>query len=154
MSHNTISHLDQTAKLTPLNIFPREPGDGFTDGMAMLTFKIIRIKTDSKNIATTDMEFLVTHFPFPDKIYTLGLSTTMRFYDPDREFEKSLYSEKSLGVLTSIYKVNGEVLLKAYAEITEFEAKFDPLAESNTEISWKTATDNTKSIMELRKLTN
>jgi hypothetical protein len=45
-------------------------------------------------------------------------------------------------------------LLKAYAEITEFEAKFDPLAASNTEISWKTATDNTKNIMEFRKLTN
>jgi hypothetical protein len=102
MSDNTISHLDQTAKLTPLNIFPREAGDGFTDGMAMLTFKIIKTETDSKNIATLEMEFLVTHFPFPDKIYTLGLSTTMRFSDPHREFEKSLYSEKSLGVLTSI----------------------------------------------------
>lgn len=152
MSQNNIHHLDQTAKLTPLNIFPREAGDGFTDGVLMLTFKIIRAETDPKNITTLELEFLVTHFPFPDKIYTLGLSSTMRFSDPHREFEKSLYSEKTLSVLTSIYKVNGEVLLKAYAEITEFEAKFDPLADSNTEISWKTATDNTNSIMELRKL--
>lgn len=154
MNKQTITHIDQTASVTPLNIFPRKAGDGITDGMAMLTFKITKVKTDSDNVATIEIEFLVTHYPFPDKIYTLGLASTMRVSDPQREIEKSLYSEPSLGLLTSIYKVNGEVLLKAYAEITEFEAKFDPKAQYNNEISWETASTNTKRIMEIRKNAN
>lgn len=150
----TIVFIDQECHLTEMETFERTPGDGIPDGSGIPNFKIISLKTDDKNIATLDLEFTVTHYAYPDKIFRLGMTSLMCFNDPDRELEKSLYSQMSMGLITGVFKTNIESLMQAYIQITEFEARFDPKAGLKTELSWDRAIELTGQIMERKKNEN
>lgn len=173
----TINFLDQDSHLTRFNTKPYKTNKNLNLGDALLTFRIGNCFTDDENICTMNLQFLLEHYSRPDKLSSLGLVTVVRFSDPDREFEKSLESLRSLGMLSSVYKTSGEYLIEAYKKISVLEymlmeephteeisiepyeklSGLEPifLGEPYTgEIFWDVAIENTKRIMQHRKNLN
>jgi hypothetical protein len=153
MSKQTISVLDQQNEIIDFVESPRGENDVHAVGDGVLHFEIISMEGLGNHEVELVIDYGLAHFITAEKKRVMIMRNTTRLSDPNNELQTSLYSMPSTGMLTSLFKANGEMLLKLYTKkVGDF--KFLDTAENPHEMTWELAIDITREMLERRKRVN